>query len=456
LRGSAPHPGEPPGARSGSPRGDRPAGPFGGNRRWLFRSYFVIVGGLILIAAAFDYVFSRLEPASDEPERPWVASSLRLIEARLAAVDPDDWDGTAAALAVELGLPLRVLPGDQVVQAAATEATLQPIRSAEGNTAWLLHSARLDATIQLGPVAPSAGTRAHEGIPIALIPPLFYLSIFVLVSLWFWPLLRDVRLLSAAARDFAADIRRPMQTAAKTSALRELATTFDDMAARIRSLLQEQKDLTSAISHEIRTPLSRIRFALAVMGDRGGDAAEIEGIEQDVRQIDALVGTMLDYARLEHPDLAVNWQLVPIDAWLERIVQRATASHESLRFVVEAPPEQVQMDPYLMEMALSNLLVNACRYAHSRVRISFASVAGTNRLSVDDDGPGIPQPKLETVFKPFTRLDDSRSLATGGYGLGLAIVSRIAERHGGRAEALKSADGGASLVVRWPAGAAAA
>ncbi|MDX1563306.1 MAG: ATP-binding protein, partial [Gammaproteobacteria bacterium] len=278
----------------------------------------------------------------------------------------------------------------------------------------------------------------------------FYASVLVLVSLWLRPLLKDVDLLSAAARDFAADVRRPMQTATRTTALRELAATFDDMSSRIRGLMQGQRELTSAISHEIRTPLSRIRFALAVMSGRGGVASEIDAIEQDVKQIDQLVGTMLDYARLDHPDIKINWQRVPVDAWLDQIVQKTRTGHADLEFSVYAPAAHVQMDPYLMELALTNLIVNACRYARSRVAVRFTSADGSNRLIVDDDGPGIPDAGLDAVFKPFTRLDDSRSTKTGGYGLGLAIVARIAKRHGGRANAERSAEGGARIVIAWP------
>jgi two-component system sensor kinase ParS len=108
------------------------------------------------------------------------------------------------------------------------------------------------------------------------------------------------------------------------------------------------------------------------------------------------------------------------------------------------------MDPDLMELALSNLLVNACRYANTNVCIDLAMREAHYVLAVEDDGPGIPEAERETVFKAFARLDNSRNRETGGYGLGLAVVARVAALHGGTAEAARSALGGARIVVSWP------
>jgi signal transduction histidine kinase len=109
------------------------------------------------------------------------------------------------------------------------------------------------------------------------------------------------------------------------------------------------------------------------------------------------------------------------------------------------------MDPRLMGLALSNLLVNACRHAAGSVRVSLTHSEGDYVLQVEDDGAGIPDPDRERVFKAFTRLDGSRSRDTGGSGLGLAIVARIASLHGGKVAADRSESlSGARLRLRWP------
>ena len=125
--------------------------------------------------------------------------------------------------------------------------------------------------------------------------------------------------------------------------------------------------------------------------------------------------------------------------------------HSDIEANLDAAPDTMRMDPRLMELALSNLLVNATKYANSSVRCSSARENGDYLLTVEDDGRGVPQHERDTVFKAFTRLDDSRNRETGGYGLGLAIVARVAELHGGTASVDASPDlGGARFTLRWP------
>jgi two-component system sensor kinase ParS len=111
------------------------------------------------------------------------------------------------------------------------------------------------------------------------------------------------------------------------------------------------------------------------------------------------------------------------------------------------------MEPRLMELALSNLLANALRYARSDVRVTAARTGNLYRLVVEDDGDGIPEGDRATVFRAFARLDNSRNRDTGGFGLGLAIVARIAALHRGRVSAEAStALGGARIALEWPSG----
>jgi two-component system sensor kinase ParS len=160
---------------------------------------------------------------------------------------------------------------------------------------------------------------------------------------------------------------------------------------------------------------------------------------------------MLSYARLDHPDIGMHWQSVPPGPWLERIAAKLDPDGDRIEVFMTDAPDEVRMDCGLMELALSNLLFNALRYAGTRVRCSVAKEADGYRLSVEDDGPGIPEQARQEVFRAFTRIDDSRSRDTGGSGLGLAIVARVAELHGGNAGVDESPDlKGARFSLRWP------
>jgi signal transduction histidine kinase len=418
------------------------------NRHLLFRSYLLIVGGLIVMASVLDFGFQQLQkPAAAMPLQ-WIDGNLTLIESQLSVLPPEQRTSAVSELEGQLGFPVRLLPNDHVVQQAEAQQLTQEVFDDAGRAVYLRESAALGAILQIGPLA---GQAEHESVLLFLIPPLFYLSVFVFVGLWLWPLVRDLNLLTESAQKFAADYRQPINASQQVTSLRDLAASFDEMAGRIRKLILGQKELTGALSHEMRTPLARIKFAMAMMGEQEQLSEDLRSINQDVAEIDQLITAMLDYARLDHSEVEISPQLTPVADWMEQAVAKVRVLHPGLQISQHVQGEFAGFDPYLMELALSNMLVNACRYARTQVQARFACEAGMSLLSVDDDGPGIPEAERQSVFKAFTRLDSSRNRQTGGYGLGLAIVARIAALHGGSARAEESPLGGARIVVSWKA-----
>ena len=417
---------------------------FGGHRRLLFRSYLILVVGLLAVAVVlergFDYLQSRQAPQSD----PWLDATLQIIEARLAAVPAAERSRVAATLSESTGLVIQLLENDEVVNAASV--TLDTLVDDDGNTWHLYAPDSIDELIYIGPVA-----EPHTSSVVTLVPPLFYLSIFVLVGLWLRPLLTDIDRITAGANRFAADYREPSSTASETTQLTSLAQNIDDMSARLSGLIQSQKELIAALSHEMRTPLARIRFALAVMDDKSDEqlAARLEALNADVQEIDDLIAAMLDYARLDHPDLEMHWQQVPVEPWLRQITEKFERPDVAIASNL-GTADTLDMDPRLMTLAVSNLLANASRYAKADIRVNIRNVGEHAEICVEDDGEGVPDGKRDSIFKAFTRLDDSRNRETGGYGLGLAVVARIAALHGGSAAIEDSAElGGASFSIRW-------
>jgi signal transduction histidine kinase len=310
----------------------------------------------------------------------------------------------------------------------------------------LYQSATLQGSIRMGPF-----TAPEESSLSRFLPFIFYASILAVVGLWLRPLLRDLTILTSASQKFASDYREPLDTATRTTQLTSLATNLDDMSARVSQSMQTQKEMTAALSHEIRTPLARVRFAAAVLEGEVDESlrSQLRAINTDVQQIDDLISDMLDYARLDHPGLRMQFQNVPLEPWLARIVASSREQGRNVETVRVGDIDTAWMEPRLMELALSNLLANALRYARDRVTITVSG-GDVYRLSVEDDGEGIPEGDRTSVFRAFTRLDTSRNRDTGGFGLGLAIVARIASLHRGRALAdSSSAFGGAKLTIEW-------
>ena len=420
----------------------------GRDRLLLFRSYLYLVAGLLTVAIVLDLGFGYLQSRQAPDEERWALTTFELIERELAATPASQRGTLASGLGDDLGIGVQILQSDDIVANFDSREGIATLIDESGNMSLLRHAASLDAIIRLGPV-----TEPGENIVLRLLPPIFYLSIFVVVGLWLRPLLKDINLITQGAQRFAADYREPLATAEKTTELKSLARNLDNMSSRLSGLIQSQKELIAALSHEMRTPLARIRFALAVMGNKG-DAEfneHLAALNDDVQEVDRLIASMLNYARLDHPDLRMHWQQVPVDAWLEESQAKIRQQEKGRLSVASDSVDSVWMDPRLMGLALSNLLVNACRYSNGRVRLCIGQRGDEYVLTVEDDGKGIAEADRDSVFKAFTRIDDSRNRETGGYGLGLAIVARIAELHGGKAYVESSADlGGAKFVLSWP------
>jgi signal transduction histidine kinase len=378
---------------------------------------------------------------------PWLVSTFRLMESELAAVPPQERDARAEQLGGKLGLDIRLLGAGDVSGAATANSAPHELQGDDGRIHYLWNSALLNGAIRLGPFDPP-----RESPLVRFLPVIFYASILLLVGLWLRPLLRDLRTLTHASQKFATDYREPLNTAAQTTQLTSLATNLDDMSAKVSQLIQTQKEMTAALSHEIRTPLARVRFAAAVL-EREVDEHlrdQLRAVNSDVQQIDDLISDMLDYARLDHPGLRMNSQAVPLAPWLRQIVG-SCPPHQRTVDLRHDGLETAWMEPRLMELAVSNLLANALRYARQSVRISVVRDHDLYRLTVEDDGEGIPEGERTTVFRAFTRLDTSRNRQTGGFGLGLAVVARIASLHRGRVIAGASSSlGGARLALEWP------
>ena len=420
----------------------------GSGARLLFRSYLVLVGGLLLVALVLDYGFGHLQDTQEGADDRWLAATFELIERELADISREERDGVAADLAGRIGVNVTILERDEVHAGAHADEGIPALIDADGDASYLRDAPAIDAIIRLGPVPGPA-----ESPLLRLLPPIFYLSIFAVVGLWLRPLLRDVDRITRGARRFAADYLEPLTIARDATELQGLAANLDDMSARLSGLIQTQKELIAALSHEMRTPLARIRFALAVIGNKTGDDLRepLADVDRDVQEIDDLIASMLNYARLDHPDLRMNWQEVPVHAWLGQTLDKSRPADSGIDVVTDASVETAWMDAHLMTLALSNLLVNACRYAEQRVSVTLSGDDEGYRITVDDDGEGIPEDKREAIFKAFARIDRSRSRDTGGHGLGLAIVARIAALHGGSTGATRSETlGGASITLAWP------
>jgi two-component system sensor histidine kinase RstB len=185
--------------------------------------------------------------------------------------------------------------------------------------------------------------------------------------------------------------------------------------------------------------------------DEERDRRENE-VREELEELDELVGELLAFTRYDAGTTELNAADVDVRAAVDDQLQRLSAERDDIALVADDVPSglTVTAHPRSFRRVLRNLVANAQRFAASQVTIRARTDGDALVLEVNDDGPGIPEADRTRIFEPFARLDDSRDRATGGVGLGLAIVHRILEAHGGSVHIEESPTGGARFVTRWP------
>ncbi|BEV72193.1 MULTISPECIES: two-component system sensor histidine kinase RstB [unclassified Paludibacterium] len=279
------------------------------------------------------------------------------------------------------------------------------------------------------------------------------LSLAFPVLFWMRPHWRDLMTLEQTATrlahgHFSARARLP-----ESSGVRRVGQAFNRMADSIAELLASKKALTNAVAHELRTPLARLRYRLELMDD--ADSPAHQAMVRDLEEIDKLIEELLLHAKLDRPEAPLTPSTFDAASWLDDRVAAQVALAPQLQWqrqALAAGAEAITADQHLLTRVVDNLLSNARRYTNTLVRVSLRLENGQHILVVDDDGPGIAPEDRERVFSPFVRLDSSRHRSTGGHGLGLAIVERIARAHRGQVRIDTSPEGGARFIFSWPEG----
>jgi signal transduction histidine kinase len=275
--------------------------------------------------------------------------------------------------------------------------------------------------------------------------------------IWLWPLTRDLRSLESSARRFGDRSWNFNVAVNPRSPVYSLAATFRKMAARIDGLIASHRDMSNAVSHEIRTPLSRMQFEIE-LAQAAGSLPEVRErlihIKADIGAINELVNATMGYAILERADVALNMDRHDFAVLIPAIAESAgrDAGHRHVVTDIRGNAGEVICDVHLLESAYKNLLYNAMRFARHNVRVTFEADNLVNRLTVEDDGPGIPIEDRGRIFESFVQLKRSGE-AKQGFGLGLAIVKRVMEWHNGSVVVDSSPLGGARFIAAWPAAA---
>jgi signal transduction histidine kinase len=253
---------------------------------------------------------------------------------------------------------------------------------------------------------------------------------------------RPLGVFAAAATRLGTDVNAPAVAESGPTELRTAAHAFNQMQQRVRRLIEDRIQMLAAVSHDLRTPITRLRLRAEFVDDPEQQAKMLK----DLDEMETMIGAALAFAREE--TLVEPRGRVELRELLDEI---AAELSESGHAVSVAGAERAEIDgrPAALKRAVRNVLENAVKYGH-RADVRLAAMPGEFVVTVEDQGPGIPESELEDVFRPFYRVERSRSRQTGGTGLGLTVARSVLRGHGGDITLANRAAGGLIQTIVLP------
>lgn len=223
--------------------------------------------------------------------------------------------------------------------------------------------------------------------------------------------------------------------------VRQAGYSFILMKDRIQRYLKERTDMLAGVSHDLRTPLTRMKLQLSMMEQD----ENVQDLQSDIEEMEKMLTGYLSFAKGEGKEAP---EIIVLNLLVEDIIQKLKKTGQKIDIHTEQKIEILARSADLTR-AITNILTNAGRYAtYAQVNLGIRNKMAT--ITVDDNGPGIPENKREEVFKAFFRLENSRNKETGGIGLGMTITRDIILSHGGNIELKTSPLKGLRVVISLP------
>ena len=287
--------------------------------------------------------------------------------------------------------------------------------------------------------------------------PAFLWILFVVVMMGYVlavHLARPIVKLRRAVEQFGGGDLSTRVGTTRSDEIGDLARAFDQMAARIETLLQAERRLLQDVSHELRSPLARLGFAIELARTAPDKISALNRAGKEVDRLGALVSELLELTRVEGDSLSQTVEELPLDDLLEEIVSDCELEAEIAGCRLKLQVDQsviVRGDRELLRRAVENVIRNAVRHAPigTVVDVELGTQGELATILVRDRGTGVPEIHLADIFKPFFRVESDRDRASGGVGLGLSIAKRAVSLHRGKIHA-RSAGPGLAVLIDLP------
>jgi signal transduction histidine kinase len=268
------------------------------------------------------------------------------------------------------------------------------------------------------------------------------LASFAIVGLVAGRLTRPLRALAERADAFGRGTVEPPLPEAGPEEARRLIAAFTRMQERLRRFVADRTRMLAAIGHDLRTPITSLKLRAELLDDAEARSRMLATLDEMERMTEATLAFAREDATAE-PSRSVD-----LAALISSFADDLTEMGKPVTFA-DAERLPYVCRPTALRRALANLVENAIQYGE-RARVTLGATSAGPVITIDDDGPGIPEDQIEQAFKPFVRLETSRSRETGGAGLGLAIARSIVLAHGGDLVLSNRPEGGLRAEIRLP------
>ncbi|MGO1001559.1 ATP-binding protein [Lysobacter sp. CA196] len=422
------------------------------------RYYLVVMLFYVVIVFAIASVWMFV---TSENSRGYSEAQMRgthyLVEQRYLGAPHRDWPALTQELRSHFAYPLKLVEVETLRSVLTAEEQQRLLRGE-----LVMESENETHTFQRLPgtmLAVALGD--FDDVSVRGVPwsDLFFIDSIVTIAIFFiavalplyflvYRFWRDLRKLRDIADALSAGELGARAPEVATRLVNPLGHALNQMAGQVQQLMESQRILAQAVAHEIRTPLARMRFGLEML-DTTAKVSERghvrEGLESDIQRLEHLAEQSVTYARIG--------RVVSVE---RRPIKVASLFADLADLFESEPPMRLSFNCHAvaminanreaLELALCNLIANGLRHAHVRVAVSIAEEAGQHVLLVEDDGEGVPEAERGRVFQPFTQLHKHAE----GFGLGLALVRVVAQKHGGYAAVADSPLGGACFRIGLP------
>ena len=256
---------------------------------------------------------------------------------------------------------------------------------------------------------------------------------------------RPIRRLAIAAERFGKgrDVENFKVEGARE--VRQAGQAFIDMSTRIKRQVTQRTTMLAGVSHDLRTPLTRMKLQIELLGD----SPDIEALKGDIEEMEKMIDGYLTFVRGEGNEVPTSTSMNQL---IENVV--SSAKREGNEIILKTHGLEnvfITLRPIAIKRCLTNLIGNAAKYSETVWVTAEKNEPKKLLITIEDNGPGIPEDHYDDVFKPFFRVDSSRNTDTGGVGLGLPIAMDIVHAHGGIIWLEKSIHGGLAVKIRLPA-----